>query len=252
MLPLGDDTLDADHIVSNLRDIEKRIAAACQKSERARESVRLLLATKTVSADRIRVALEAGATLVGENKVQEFIAKSDALADLTYERHYIGHLQSNKIKQVLRYVNCIQSIDSVELARKLQDRLEFEDRTVDILVQVNTSYEASKFGVDPDQAEHAVREIARFDRLRIRGLMTIGLLFSHGERARRCFVKLRQLREQIEQLQIEGVEMQELSMGMSPDFEEAIAEGATTVRIGMSVFGRRPTPDGYFWKESDR
>ena len=243
---------DAEGIRHNLDAVNARIEAACRRCGRSRDSVRLLLATKTVPPERIRRAIEAGCTLIGENKIQEFQQKHAALADLTVERHFIGHLQSNKINDVLKYVTCIQSLDRLDHAEKLQARLQREGRCLDVLVQVNTSAEASKFGLAPEAVIGFVRDLARFDCLNVRGLMTIGLLFSEGERARDCLRQLRTLFDRLRSEAIDRVAMDVLSMGMSLDYEQAIEEGATLVRVGTAVFGKRPTPDGYFWSEKDR
>lgn len=243
---------DAEHIRRNLEAVNARIEAACRRCGRPREDVRLLLATKTVPPARIRLAIEAGCTLVGENKVQEFQQKHAALVDVAVERHFIGHLQSNKINDVLKYVTCIQSLDRLDHAEKLDARLQREGRRLDVLVQVNTSDEASKFGLAPEAVTGFVRDLARFECLNIRGLMTIGLLFTEGERARDCLRLLRGLFERLKSEAIDGVAMDVLSMGMSLDFEQAIEEGSTLVRVGTAVFGKRPTPEGYFWSEKDR
>lgn len=243
---------DAEIIRSNLRSVMTRIGEACRRSGRSPDEVSLLLATKTVRPERIRIAVETGCGLIGENRVQEFQQKHEALADLAVERHFIGHLQSNKINDVLKYVTCIQSLDRLDHAAKLEQRLQREGRSLDVLVQVNTSGEASKFGVAPEDAKRFAGELARFDCLRVRGLMTIGLLFTEGERARECLRRLRRLFSRIKDEAIDRVEMQVLSMGMSLDFEPAIEEGSTLVRVGTSVFGRRPTPDGYYWPEDRR
>lgn len=243
---------DAEAIRGNLRTVTVRIEEACRRSGRLPSDVRLLLATKTVPPERIRVALEAGYRLIGENRVQEFQQKHAALADLEAERHFIGHLQSNKINDVLKYVTCIQSLDRLDHAAKLEQRLQREGRSLDVLVQVNTSGETSKFGIAPDDAAKFAAEVARFDCLRVRGLMTIGLLFTEGERARECLRLLRRLFDRLKSAAIDRVEMNVLSMGMSLDFEPAIEEGSTLVRVGTSVFGKRPTPDGYYWPEGTR
>ncbi|HKU94078.1 MAG TPA: YggS family pyridoxal phosphate-dependent enzyme [Vineibacter sp.] len=243
---------DAEGIRRNLQAVNARIEAACGRSGRPREDVRLLLATKTVPPARIRMAIEAGCTLIGENKVQEFQQKHAALADLAVERHFIGHLQSNKINDVLKYVSCIQSLDRLDHAEKLNARLQREGRRLDVLVQVNTSAETSKFGLAPEAVIGFVRDLARFDSLNVCGLMTIGLLFTEGERARACLRLLRDLFDRLRSEAIDRVSMDVLSMGMSLDYEQAIEEGSTLVRVGTAVFGKRPTPDGYFWSEKDR
>ncbi|KIO76647.1 alanine racemase [Pedobacter lusitanus] len=237
-------------IENNLKIIHHRIERACLKAGRNPAEVKLLLATKTVPADRIRVALQAGEILIAENKVQELKEKYEDLKDIPHQAHFIGHLQTNKIKDVLKYVSCIQSVDRIELVQQLDKRLLAEGRTLDILVQVNTSYEESKFGLSPDQAMAFIKETARYDTLRIKGLMTIGLFDAEAEKVRPSFRLLRTLLEQIRQENILHEEKPELSMGMSGDLETAIEEGATIVRIGTAVFGARMYPDSYYWNES--
>ncbi len=232
----------AAQIRSNLASVNERIESACAAAGRPPDEVRLLLATKTVDAPRVRVAIEAGADLVAENRVQEVRPKYEALSDLDYERHFIGHLQSNKINALVPYVSCIQSLDRLSLARKLQKRLEREGETRDVLLQVNTSREDSKFGLEPDALEDFVTEVSRLDALRVRGLMTIGLFTDDLELARPSLRLLRELRDRVREMNLDGVEMAELSMGMSGDLEVAIEEGATIVRVGSAVFGSRPAP----------
>ena len=231
---------DAAGIVSNLRAVNDRIDAACLAAGRKRNEVRLLLATKTVEPARVRIAIEAGADLVAENRVQEVRPKFEALEDLEYERHFIGHLQSNKINALVPYVSCIQSLDRMSLARKLQGRLEREGESREVLIQVNTSGEDSKFGLAGEEVEAFVEEVSRMDALRIRGLMTIGLFTDDLELARPSLRRLRELRDRVAQMNLDGVGMDELSMGMSGDLEVAIEEGATIVRVGSAVFGSRP------------
>lgn len=241
---------DRDRILANLATIHSRIEGACRASGRSPDEVRLLLATKTVSPDLIRIALEAGEGLVAENRVQEVRPKFEALEDLEYERHFIGHLQSNKINALVPYVSCIQSVDRLSLARKLQSRLDREGEQRDVLIQVNTSREESKFGLAPESLEEFVREVSRMDALRIRGLMTIGLFTDDFERARPSLARLRELRDRVRELDLDGVAMDELSMGMSGDLEVAIEEGATIVRVGTAIFGKRETPDSAYWPDS--
>lgn len=233
---------------SNIAKIRQRIAAACIASGRLPEEVRLLLATKTVPANGIRMALKAGETLIAENRVQELKEKWDALKDIPHEHHFIGHLQTNKIKDLLKHdVTCIQSADRIELAEKLYQQLSATSRTMDILIQVNTSGEESKFGVHPSHAADLVKQVAALGTLKVKGLMTIGLFSADSEDVRKCFRMLRILRDEIAAMDIPGVEMKELSMGMSSDLEIAIAEGATIVRVGTAIFGQRPTPDSFYW-----
>jgi PLP dependent protein len=207
----------------------------------------LLLATKTVSAEKILIALQAGETLIAENKVQELKDKFDALKSVPHQTHLIGHLQTNKIKEVIKYVQCIQSVDRIELAKKLQRRLEFEDKTIDVFLQVNTSYEESKFGIAPEKAIEFALQVKNLDRLNIKGLMTIGLFSAETEKVRKCFRLLKSLQTEILD---KGISVNELSMGMSGDLETAIEEGSTIIRVGTAVFGIRPYPDSYYWNEN--
>ena len=232
---------DSAAIRDRLQAVRDRISAATSAAGREPGSVRLLLATKTVPPERIRVAIEAGADLVGENRVQEVRPKYEALTDLDYERHFIGHLQSNKINALVPYVSCIQSLDRLSLANKLQARLEREGETREVLIQVNTSGEESKFGIEPGDAVDFAREVASRDALVVTGLMTIGLFSDDPEVTRPSLMTLRETAEAIRQASIDGIEMRELSMGMSGDLDVAIEEGATIVRVGSAVFGERQT-----------
>lgn len=226
-------------ISANLAAQRERIRTACAEHGRDPAEVKVLLATKTVPAERVAVAIGAGARLIGENRVQELAEKDPLLSMLDCERHFIGHVQSNKVNQVLRYVTCIQSLDRAELADRLQRRLEALDTTVDVLLQVNTSGEATKHGVHPDDALVLARETAKRDRLCVRGLMTIGLPATDPDLIRPSYRTLVRVGDQIRDAAIDGVGMDVLSMGMSADLEVAIAEGATMVRIGSAVFGDR-------------
>ena len=238
-------------ISDNIKTILQRIEKACQSSGRDPEEVKLLLATKTVAAERIKIALQTGQTLIAENKVQELKEKYEDLKEIPHINHFIGHLQTNKIKEILKYnVSCVHSVDRFDLAQKLHQRLTAENKTIDILIQVNTSYEESKYGAAPDQVIDLVRQISVFNTLCIKGLMTIGLLSAEAERVRKCFQLLKQIQQEIIRLDLPNVTMQELSMGMSGDLEIAIAEGATIVRVGTAIFGQRNTPDNYYWNEN--
>lgn len=235
-----------NNINDNLENVHARIKSACKSTNRNIEDVRLLLATKTVDTDRIKIALDCGETLIGENKVQELRDKYEQLLNYDIEKHFIGYLQTNKIKDVLKYATCIQSVDRIDLVQKLDKRLMYEGRAIDIFIQVNTSYEKSKFGVLPEEAINLVKETSCYDTLRIKGLMTIGLLSSDNESVRKCFKLLKSLQEQIIEKNIEGVSMDDLSMGMSGDFETAIEEGATIIRVGSDIFGNRVHADDYW------
>ncbi|WP_018629039.1 YggS family pyridoxal phosphate-dependent enzyme [Niabella aurantiaca] len=237
-------------ILEHLQEIRKRIERACSASGRAPEEVRLLLATKTVPPARIKIALQEGQRLIAENRVQEIREKHAALKAVPHESHFIGHLQSNKIKELLKYdISCIQSVDRLELAEKLHQRLLLEQRTMEVLIQVNTSNEDSKFGIGPDAALELVKAVAGLGSIKIKGLMTIGLFSADTGKVRGCFRLLKEIRDQIAAAAIPGVEMKALSMGMSGDLETAIEEGATIVRVGTAIFGKRRYPDSYYWNE---
>ncbi|PCC51811.1 YggS family pyridoxal phosphate-dependent enzyme [Brevibacterium aurantiacum] len=235
-------SLTEDAIASirdNLDEVAERTATAAEASGRARDDVRVLLATKTQPAERIRVAIEHGFTLIGENKVQELVSKAGDIADLDHQAHLIGPLQKNKVNHTLRHAHCIQSVDTLELATKISNRLDVLDQTIDCFVQVNTSREDSKSGIAPEDAEALISELRGFTRMRLRGLMTIGLPGRTPEEIRPSYTELRELSEKLLTSGVMPAEASELSMGMSSDFELAIAEGATMVRVGSSVFGAR-------------
>ncbi|MDM1547036.1 YggS family pyridoxal phosphate-dependent enzyme [Empedobacter falsenii] len=240
-----------EEILNNITDIRKRINNACINSNRNSNEIKLLLATKTVPAERIKIALQAGYTLIAENKVQELKEKNESLKEILHTNHFIGHLQTNKIKDLLKYnVSCIQSLDRWDLAKKIHQRLEFENKTIEVLIQVNTSFEESKFGVGPDNAIELVKQVAKLETLKIKGLMTIGLFSAETEKVRKCFRLLKDIQQKIVALNLPNVEMQELSMGMSGDMEIAIEEGATIIRVGTAIFGKRIYPDSYYWNET--
>nr|WP_154200209.1 YggS family pyridoxal phosphate-dependent enzyme [Ancylomarina sp. 16SWW S1-10-2] len=210
-----------------------------------------MLATKTVEPERIKEAFKCGETLIAENKVQEIKQKFEGLKNFSHEQHFIGHLQTNKIKEILKYnISCIQTIDRMSLAEKLHNRLTLENKTMDVLIQINTSNEESKFGYAPSESLNFVKEVAKFKTLKIKGLMTIGLFSSDKEKVRACFKLLKSIQQDIINAQIPNVEMNELSMGMSGDLEIAIEEGATIIRVGTAIFGERQYPDSYYWNEN--
>lgn len=242
-------SVEINTIDANLRTIHKRMAKACDIVNREENEVRLLLATKTVDSPRILFALERGESLIGENKVQELKEKCESIAENQPEVHFIGHLQSKKIKEVLKWVTCIESIDRMSLAEKLHKRLLFEEKEIDVYIQVNTSYEESKFGVAPEKAIDLIKKVSAFENIHIKGLMTIGLFSAEAEKVRKCFKLLKEIQVQVEALHLPNVEMKELSMGMSGDLEIAIEEGATIVRVGTAIFGERIYPDTYYWDE---
>lgn len=245
------DTPTADSVAAierNLAGVRARIAAACARVGRRPDEVRLLPVSKTVPEERIRMAYAAGCRYLGENKVQEALRKHEALDDLPDLRwSIIGHLQTNKARYVARFASEFQALDGLRVAAALERRLEVEDRALDVFVQVNSSGEESKFGLRPDEVGAFVRELPNFPRLRVKGLMTLALFSADEARVRRCFVLMRELRDALRQDAPDGVRLDELSMGMSGDFETAIEEGATVVRVGQSIFGARALPDSYYW-----
>ncbi len=242
----------SQRILDNLKVIQQRIENACRKANREVNEIKLLLATKTVDANRIKMVIEKGKTLIGENEIQEVKQKYDELKNISHQKHFIGHLQSNKIKEVLKYdVSCIQSLDRISLAQKLQKRLELENKTINAFIQVNTSAEESKFGISPNEAIGLAKELANFDRIHIKGLMTIGLFSAEKEKVRTCFKLLKSIQQEIIAQNIPKIEIKELSMGMSGDLEIAIEEGATIVRVGTAIFGERIYPDSYYWNEKN-
>ena len=235
----------------HLATVQARIAAACQRAGRDPASVRLLPVSKTQPEARVRLAHAAGCRLLGENKPQEAYGKWQATQDLADLRwSVIGHLQTNKARLVARFASEFQALDSLRVAEALERRLQAEGRTLDVFVQVNTSGEASKYGLPPGEVTAFLRALPAFPALRVRGLMTLALFSSDAARVRECFVLLRTLRDRLRQEAPAGIALEELSMGMSGDFEIAIEEGATVVRVGQALFGARALPDGHYWPSS--
>ena len=237
-------------IKANLELVRSRMEKACKACGRKPEEVRLLMATKTVEPDRILQAMHCGELLIGENKVQELTAKYEALAGVKHETHFIGHLQTNKIKEVVKYADCIESVDRLDLAEKLSRRLQTENKTIDILIQVNTSAEESKFGCKPEEAAALTEKIARLPALSIKGLMTIGIFSDDMDKVRLCFKLLQKIRQEIKAKNLPCVSMDVMSMGMTGDLEVAIEEGSTLVRVGTAIFGKRNYTDSYYWNEN--
>ena len=238
------------HIAANLARIRGRIAAAAQKAGRDPSSVSLLPVSKTFGEDAIRAAVKAGVRRFGENKAQEIRSKYEPLADCGIDWVMIGHLQTNKAKDVARLAAEIQSLDRMELAIALDRRLQQEGRAIDALVQVKTSTEPSKYGLPPDELPTMLRRLAtETPTLRVRGLMTLAINASDEAAVRACFRTLRALRDRMRDEAINGIELDRLSMGMSGDFEIAIEEGSTEVRIGTAIFGGRVYGDDFYWPE---
>jgi pyridoxal phosphate enzyme (YggS family) len=227
---------------SRLRGLEERIAAAAARAGRDPAGVTVVAVAKTMPVELIEEAVRLGVKHVGENRVQEASAKFDRIGrKVTW--HMVGHLQSNKVRRALEIFDVIQSVDSVKLAEAISQRVvEEQSRTrprADVLLEVNTSGEASKFGFRPEELEAAVEEIRLLEGVRVKGLMTVGPLVERPQEARHAFVLLRNLAEKISRRGLPDVEMKVLSMGMSGDFEVAIEEGATLIRVGTAIFGPR-------------
>lgn len=232
----------------NLAAVHARMVAACLRAGRDPAGVRLLPVSKTKPEASLRLAYAAGCRVLGENKPQEAYRKWEAMADLTDLRwSVIGHLQTNKAKLVARFASEFQALDSLRVAEALERRLQAEGRGLDVLVQVNTSREASKYGLPPAEVAAFLREMSAFPALRVRGLMTLALFSAEGKRVRECFALLRGLRDRLRQDAPGGAGLDDLSMGMSGDYEIAIEEGATVVRVGQAIFGARAMPNAHYW-----
>jgi len=224
---------------TNILAIQERIRTAALAAGRPPESVRLVAVSKTVAASRVREAVQAGLTLMGENYIQEAREKIEVLQELPVSWHFIGHLQSNKAKYAVRLFDMIHSVGSLKLARELDKQAAKNAKVQAILIQVNTGKEATKSGVYEEEALSLVREAGKMEHLAIKGLMTLPPFFNAPDKVRPYFRALRELRDRIRQEALPGVSMDELSMGMTGDFEAAIQEGATLVRIGTAIFGER-------------
>lgn len=233
-------TVSEQDIVQNYREILANIEAARARGAHSADHVRLVAVSKTVAPEQIRYALDAGATVLGENKVQEIQAKYDSLPGAKW--HLIGHLQTNKVKYLVDKVEMIHSLDRLELAKEIEKRFGAADRMIPCLLQVNIAEEESKWGMKESEVLDFCRAMTDFPHIQVRGLMTVGP-FVDQEEIRPVFARLRQLRdetaEQIKELRLPNVEMRELSMGMSHDYTVAVEEGATMVRVGSALFGAR-------------
>lgn len=236
--------------LEKLISVQKEVRRICIETGQSPDSCRVLPVSKTISAEVLRSLCQSGQISFGENKVQELSLKREALRSFHPEWHFIGHLQTNKVQDCIPEVRMIHSVDRLKLGRILDQHLQKAGRSMEILVQVNTSGEASKFGVSPDQAIHLVRELSQFETLKIKGLMTLAVLSKKTLEVRKCFRLLKTVSTQIQHEAIEGVEMVELSMGMSSDYKTAVEEGSTIVRVGQEIFGPREKPDSYYWNEN--
>lgn len=221
----------------NLARIRENIAKAAAESGRSESDVKLMAVTKTVEPVYINHAIECGIDLIGENKVQEYLGKKPSL--LPCEAHLIGHLQTNKVRQIVGEVSMIQSVDSVRLAKEIAKRSLMQGITTDILAEINVGGEDSKSGIEWESAEEILAEISEIEGVRLCGLMAIPPICENSLQARSFFSKMRRLFVDIQSKKLDNTSINILSMGMSSDYADAIAEGATLVRVGTSLFGRR-------------
>lgn len=232
--------LDID---DNLARVFDRIAEAASRASRDPSDIELIAVSKTRTVEEIQRAIEAGVTNIGENRIQEAEAKFVQLGlnepHPKVRRHFVGHLQRNKVKKALPLFDLIHSVDSLRLGEAISQQAQVLGKKADVLVEVNTSSEASKFGLEIEETTDIVERLSQLPNIRILGLMTVAAFIQDAEKVRPCFVELRRLSEKIRRQDYPGIEMKYLSMGMSSDFETAIEEGANMVRIGTSIFGER-------------
>lgn len=223
----------------NLAAIRERIETACIRAGRPTDSVELLAVTKTVAPALINQAIMAGVTAIGENRVQEFLGKKDALQLSGVRTHLIGHLQTNKVKSIVGQVDMIQSVDSERLATAIGKASVALGKTTDVLIEVNIGRESQKSGVLPEELEPLLEKTAAIQGISVCGLMTVPPILETEQQKRKIFSEMYQLFVDIHDKKLDNISMNILSMGMSGDFCEAILEGATTVRVGTAIFGHR-------------
>ncbi len=228
-----------EEVKDNCRYIADKVAEAAVKSGRKPEDVRLMAVTKTVSPLLINAAFEAGITLMGENRVQEFLDKEPKLNLTGIEKHLIGHLQSNKVKRIVGKVDMIQSVDSVEIAREIAKRSLQQSIVTPVLLEVNIGEEDSKFGFNKENLEEKALEISGFEGIKIKGLMTIPPFCEQIEKTRQNFYEMNKIYIDFKNKIFDNINMSVLSMGMSADYEAAVLEGSTLVRVGSAMFGPR-------------
>jgi len=226
-------------VAENLETVKRLILESCLRCARDPNDVLVVGITKTFGPEIIREAVASGMFDIGESYVQELSQKRQLVSDERIRWHFVGHLQSNKVKYIAEYIHLIHSVDNLHLASELQKRGEQAGRLIDVLVEVHTTDEATKFGVAPEKTVELVKQISKLDRVRIRGLMTMGPFAEDPNDSRPSFQQARELKRTIDREGIGNVSMEHLSMGMSHDFEVGIEEGATIVRLGTAIFGMR-------------
>jgi pyridoxal phosphate enzyme (YggS family) len=222
----------------NIEIVKSKIEKACKKVGRNSSEIKLIAVSKTIPSEIINQAVELGVLDFGENKVQEFLSKIGKV-DTKARFHMIGHLQTNKVKYIFDKVSSIQSIDSIKLANEVNKRAAANSIRVNGLIQIHTAKEETKFGLNESEFENFMSNISDFENIHFSGLMTIGTFTENEKEIRRCFTMLRDLRERYSSFKTDNCELKELSMGMTSDYEIAIEEGATILRIGTAIFGSR-------------
>ena len=231
--------MESEVLKKRLNNVKERIKKAAINCGRKPDTVHLVAVSKTMPENIVREAITAGVNILGENYIQEARDKINTLSSCPVSWHFIGHLQSNKAKYAVKLFDMIHTVDSLKLAHELNKQAKKINKIQQILIQVNISMEFTKSGIHEEDAQKLIKEISLFENLSIKGLMTMPPFFNNPEKARPYFSALRDLRDKIRNKAIENINMQELSMGMTGDFEVAIKEGATFVRIGTAIFGER-------------
>lgn len=235
------------NLEENLKSVKDRIEEVCRSSSRKPSDVDLMLVTKTITSERIIEAKRLGHRLFGENKVQEVVQKWSIPELREIRPDFIGHLQTNKLKACLDGCGRIHSVDRMSLVEALDRELQKRGEQREVFIQVNTSGEASKYGIAPVEAVEFATQIARYQTLKVTGLMTLAIFSTDKDRVRECFRKLKALHLKIRESGVFTKDFTHLSMGMSSDFDVAIEEGSTMIRVGQAVFGTRSLPDSYYW-----
>lgn len=226
-------------VKKRIEKIRNRIKQSALRSSRNPSDIRLVAVSKTVAPQDIKSAIDAGVFIFGENYIQEAMQKIDEIADSRLAWHFIGHLQSNKAKYAVRYFDLIHSVDSFKLAKEINSQAKKVNKVQDILVQINIAMESTKSGVSAKDAISLVKDISTLENVSVKGLMTVPPFFNQPETVRPYFKALALIKDRIQKESIKHIEMKELSMGMTGDFEVAVEEGATLVRIGTAIFGER-------------
>jgi len=226
-------------VINQIENLQRRIQAAALSCGRQPDNIRLVAVTKTVGPEKIKTAIAAGIHIFGENYIQEAKNKIEKISDDSIKWHFIGHLQSNKAKFAIRFFDLIHSVDSFKLAREINKQAKKYDKVQNILIQINISKEETKSGIAENEAISLLRDISNLENVSVKGLMTMPPFFNQPEKVRSYFKALAELRNKIKAVSILNIFMDELSMGMTGDFEVAISEGATLVRIGTAIFGER-------------